>query len=403
VRSEALAEPVDRHEGVKPQHAPMRILLVVEATEGGLGRHVLDLAEGLVEAKHAVLVAASPTRMEAGFRTRLSSLEARGVESRSIPMPRSVKNPLADLRALTAVTKVAREWRPDLIHGHSSKGGAYARQAGVLLGVPSAYTPNAFVFASGAQTLGARAFVFLERMLGRVTDLLLCVSESERAIALQHRIGADHVAMVPNGVELPTAAHQAGGASRRPLSVLSVGRLADQKDPLLWAEIVLEAARRAPGELQFRWAGEGPLRGEVEARLASGSAGTGVLLGHRTDVPDLLRATDVVLMTSRFEGLPYALLDAMALGAPCVARRCPGVTELLDRDDAGVLVTGTDPRAFVDALVGLARDPARRDRVGAAAREAVRARYSLDAMIRGTVDAYAAVLGKRRATVSERE
>src|SRR6185369_3181875 len=124
--------------------------------------------------------------------------------------------------------------------------------------------------------------------------------------------------------------------------------------------------------------------GTMEPALRALAAPLGravVFLGARADVPDLLAASDVVVLASLAEALPTALMEAAAAGRPCVATRVGGVPEIVDDGVTGLLVPPSDAPALARALTCLARDPALRADMGRAARERAEARFSLDAQI----------------------
>jgi glycosyltransferase involved in cell wall biosynthesis len=396
----ALRSDRDAHasSGAEDTGVPMtpvrRVLLICEATGGGVGRHVLDLAEGGRALGIEVMVAYSPTRMEPGFARRLESLQGKGVEATSIPMPRGIDTPWRDVSAIRGLCGLVRRWAPDLLHGHSSKGGAYARIVGAVMGLPVAYTPNAFVFAAGVHSLTDRLYVLLERLMARVTDLLICVSESEREVALRNRIHARALQVICNGIDTPVARVTAERprAGNGELAIISVGRLAPQKDPLLWARIAVALQHQVRPRPRMTWAGDGPLASEVANILGDGGREAGVLLGHRDDVPDLLSGADVFLMTSVYEGLPYALLEAMAAGVACIVRDSPGVTEVVEHDVSGLVIHGSKIDDYCEAIERVVADPALLQRLGRGAAMRVRGVYSRDAMVRRTVAAYGELL-----------
>lgn len=150
-------------------------------------------------------------------------------------------------------------------------------------------------------------------------------------------------------------------------------------------EVALQAFQRFskahPGA-HLLLAGDGPMRREME-RLAQslGIAGRVRFLGHRDDVPDLLAAADALLLTSRMEGVPQAVTQALGLGVPVVATAVGGVPELVEHEQTGLLIPPEDPQAAADALSRIVGDPQWASQLGAAGREHTLARFSLSAML----------------------
>jgi glycosyltransferase involved in cell wall biosynthesis len=115
--------------------------------------------------------------------------------------------------------------------------------------------------------------------------------------------------------------------------------------------------------------------------------------GFRTDVARLMRAFDVFVLSTHFEGLPLVVLEAMAMGLPVVATAVNGIPEVIDRDEVGLLFPHEDSAALARHLVALLTDPARAASVGAAGREAVRERFGTEAFARNVTRLYADALG----------
>ena len=211
-----------------------RILHIVEATDAGVGRHALDLMGGLIRDGWETHLLYSPRRMSADFQRAVESLD--GLTAVPLPMRRSIHP--QDLTTVRRVVRYVRRSGPfDLIHGHSSKGGAFARLAGRLSGVRSVYTPNALVTMN--PELGevkSRVYGVAERWLGRMGDLLIAVSEDERDHAISLGVPAKSIAVVGNGIAPPSLRDRQTvraelGIEPDATVVGFVGRLFDQKAP----------------------------------------------------------------------------------------------------------------------------------------------------------------------------
>ncbi len=171
----------------------------------------------------------------------------------------------------------------------------------------------------------------------------------------------------------------------RPGPVITfVGRLADQKNPLGLLEAFTHLSH---GTLVM--VGEGPLRRKVEHVVRRSALDQCVrLIDPRPDIPDLLAASDIFVLPSRWEGLPLAIIEAMMAGLPVVATRVGGVPELVEDGVTGFLVPPADPRALAGALQRLLSDDALRRRIGAAGREKALREFRLDRMLRETSRLY---------------
>jgi glycosyltransferase involved in cell wall biosynthesis len=230
----------------------------------------------------------------------------------------------------------------------------------------------------------------------RRSDAVIAVSEAELHSARDLSSGAARLELVHNGVPEPAgvgederrAAREGLGLQANTLTALFVAELAERKQPVQFAQAV-ERARVAHPELVGLLAGDGPLGPEIEAR-----AGEGVrLLGHRESVRELLAAADVFVLPSLWEGLAFAVLEAMAMGVPVIVSDGPGNPDAVG--DAGLVFPAGDVAAMTEALERMAGDAGLRESLGRAAAARARERFSLDGMLAGTARVYEEVLSGR--------
>lgn len=338
----------------------MRVLLVLEASGGGTGRHVLDLASELAQRGVEVHLAYSPLRMDTIFARGLPLLQARGVRLHPIPL-RRVPHP-SDLRALASLLAYARRQGPfHLVHGHSSKGGALARLLGRLLGIPAVYTPHGVVTLSPFLSPGQRVlYGGAERLLAPLTALALAVSPWEGEVL--KALGYRRVAVVENGIALPPLTPEERASARTALGITGdtvamgfVGRLDWQKDPLL----ALRAfARLGHPQARLLVVGSGPLGPacQEEARALNLEERV-AFLGER-EAREVLPGLDLLLFTSAYESFPYVLLEALALGVPVVAAPLPGLGDWLREKGLAQVALSREPEALAKAMAGLLESPA---------------------------------------------
>jgi glycosyltransferase involved in cell wall biosynthesis len=338
-------------------------------------------------------VAAPVFRAETGEgATFVSEVSAVGVPLHRIDMRRAV-SPRRDLSALRELHSLVRRRRYDVIHGHSSKGGFLARLAGGLTHTPAVYTPNGLYFLQLPRGMRRWTYLTLERLARPLTTRFIAVSPSERDVALCEKLVApQRLTMIPNGVDEQAFERppDARARVRRELNVpdgaFVVGcaaRLTAQKDPAALVRAVGELANRTRQPIYLIWAGDGELAEEA-ARVAraSGIEQQCRFLGFRHDIRAVMCALDVFALSSRYEGLPYALLEAMALGLPVVATDVVGTRDVVVHDVTGYLVRPGDPSAMAAALEPLLADATLRSRLGEAGRQVVADRFTLAEMSR---------------------
>lgn len=220
-------------------------------------------------------------------------------------------------------------------------------------------------------------------------DALIALSEAS-ALALEAARLGPRVARIPNAVALPSP-----GREPRGRDLLFVGTLKPQKglDVLLEAFAALGPAREGR---RLRVVGDGPLRADLEARARSlGLEGAVEWLGSRTNLSIYYNSCALFVLPSRFEGMPNALLEAMAHWAPSLATRVAGTTDVVGPDEAAWLVAPDDAAALADGLARALGSPDEREARGQRARARVASTFSLDAVLGGTVALYDALVRGR--------
>jgi glycosyltransferase involved in cell wall biosynthesis len=340
---------------------------VLQDTSGGGVTHVLELARHAAGRGTRVTIAVPGPALDA----EVPSLETIRIE----PLPLRMPARTAEIVRLGV--------RADLVHAHGTHAATWALPA--LWARPSVVTFHGLHplrrEAGTAYRIAARGLV---RAIAGAADSCICVSESERDDALRAGVPATALTVVRNGVAAQALVGEDERANARAAlaltdryAVLFLGRLHDQKDPLTAVRV---ATGMADEGVVLLIAGDGELGGAVAAAATPNVE----VLGHRADVRRLLAGCDVVLNTSRWEGLPLALLEAMWAGRPVVASDAPGNREVLG--DAGILVPPGDVEAFQSALRRL-RAPERRARLAAHGRVRA-ASFGLGSMLAATDAVY---------------
>jgi glycosyltransferase involved in cell wall biosynthesis len=366
----------------------IKVALVLEATEGGTRRHLLDLLEGLPRERFELLPVVS-VRRGGEFEADVARLRAAGGRVEIVPMKRRPA-PLADLLSLYKMWRLFRRERPDIVHAHGSKGGLLGRLAARLAGVRRVcHTPHFYPFQ---WTKGLRRSVYLavERLLWRLSDRIVAVGQGQAQVALGARVASrERLAVIPNGVDagkfarLAAPEHRAAvrrelGLADDDLAVGMVARLAPQKGCghfLRAARLVAEREGRA----RFLLIGSGPLLPYLAALAGDlGIAGRVMLLGHRADAERLYAAMDLFVLSSLWEGLPYVILEAQASGLAVVASRIPGCEELVADGRTGYLVSMQDEAQIAARILHLLQEPARRAELGRLGRARVEKDFRLD-------------------------
>lgn len=347
------------------------ILVVSQATVDGVAVCVRDLVKAAVRTGYDVTVAC-PSAGDLATWTREHGATWERIEMRRSPHPH-------DFLAVLRVRQLART--SALVHLHSSKAGVVGRLAvASLRGQRPAcvFTPHGWSWLVGGSL--APVYRQIERIMLPLATAVIAVSDEERSNG-EKVLGsrASRIRVNPNGVDVSRFCPQGPVAARSgaPL-VVCVGRLCRARGPDVAVSAL--AMMRTP-QARLRLVGTGEDWAAIETRARElGLADRVEMVGFHPDPAPDLRAADVVVVPSRYDGMALVLLEAMACGAAIVATRVPGSSVL---EGVGQLVPVEDARGLAQAVDDLLADPDRRRLLGRAARSRVAELYSLESSLEG--------------------
>ncbi len=331
---------------------PGSVALVLASSTGGVGQHIRSVAGGLTEAGASVLVC-GPAATQDQFDFTGAGARFTPVEIPANPTP-------GDARAVTALRRALAETPVDVVHAHGLRAGLVAALARPA--VPLVVTWHNAVLAGGLRGVLSR---LVERVVARSARVALGASADlvERAAAL----GAGDARLAPVAAPALPAPRRRRAAVRaefgvtgdRPL-IVSVGRLHPQKRYDVLIDAAARWRTRTPAPVVVI-AGSGPAYLPLAARISAARAPV-TLLGHRTDVADLLAGADLAVVTSDWEARQLFAQEALRAGVPLVATAVGGLPELVG--DAAVLVPAGDVDAVDAAVRELLDDAPRRAELG---------------------------------------
>jgi glycosyltransferase involved in cell wall biosynthesis len=327
------------------------------------------------------------------------ALRHAGIPVETVHLPRGL-DPFRLVWSTIEIASYLRRHRIDVVHTHCSIPGFVGRVAAWLARVPVVvHTVHGFHFQEGSPWLARAPYVAAERLCGRLTDTLLTQNRSDLDLAERLGIGpARRRRRIGNGIDLgrfrPLDRHDTPGG---PLVILCVARFEPVKNhPMLFEAVRRLLERGVP--VRLRLVGEGELEPVYRGLVRGMGLEEAVeFLGYRDDMPRLLAESDVAVLTSRKEGIPRAVLEAMAMEVPVVATDVPGTREAVRHEETGIAVALDDVESLVDALARLAADPALRRRLGAAGRAVVRREFDEGPIAETLRKIYRARLASRRA------
>ena len=325
----------------------------------------------------------------------------------------------ADAIAFWRILKFLRKERPDVVHTHTAKAGALGRLAAWLAGVPViVHTYHGNVFQGYFGPLRNRIYLAVERLLGQLSTQVIAISESQQQeICMKyHVVPSRKICVIHNGFELDHFAHGSREEARREFGlknddfvVVWVGRLVPVKDVQLLAQVIRRAAEKQ-SNIHFLVVGDGEEKKELES-LVRGCTNVR-LLGWRHDMEQIWSAADVALLTSRNEGTPTALIEAMAAGLPFVATHVGGVQDLaadplqelpngMGFRAANGFLNSRVPEVLLDCIEQIAKEPETAKKMASVGRAFALDRFSIQRLVEEMNLLYQTLLAKRRVVKPE--
>ena len=377
----------------------MKVLHIITDTNiGGAGRYLLNLLSQPAFEDLTVLVACPDG--ELGKR-----LDAIGIRRVAI----SGRDVSYSSRLTKELGKLMKEEQPDLVHTHSSLSGRIAAR---IKGIPVVYTKHNLVRIPNERGVVPPRAGMGKRLVNRIvagalSDRIVAVSAGVHKELVESGMKPSMVVAIPNGIDLtPYAprwtqdaqpqAQVAGAASKRGLVVGTVARLHRQKA----LDVMLDCAKLVLGSdpsVRFVIGGTGPLEDELKAKIRELRMEPYVkMAGFVSDVPGFLANLDIYVLSSDYEGLPLAVLEAMAAGLPVVSTAVGGVPEAVVDGLNGILVPPKQPKALAQAIMRLVVDPDMARSMGVAGRARAEELFDAKVMAEKTVNVYRRVVARRR-------
>lgn len=285
--------------------------------------------------------------------------------------------------------------RPHILHCHLIPSNILAKPLGALLGVPLILNHD---HTNDPSRIDNKLLLALDTTTNRLARHIIAVAGACRDFLIQHEsVPPEKITLVPNAIDLRRFSPGTVGRreSRAALGlppegpvIAGVGRLNPQKNFSLFLEIAAAIAPKFP-EVRFLLAGEGPEESMLREKVnALGISDRVVFAGYVPDTRRVYVAADVLLMPSRFEGLPMTLLEAMAMGLPVVASKLDGIAEVIADGEEGFLVESGDAPSFVERIARLLGNSALASRFSSNARAKIEARFSVERMTSAVEEIY---------------
>ncbi|HVY20038.1 MAG TPA: glycosyltransferase family 4 protein [Bauldia sp.] len=375
----------------------LRVVHFFRSPVGGLFRHVRDLVAVQRDAGYDVGIVCDSSTGGAFEDALFAEIEpSLSLGLHRFPMEReiSLSDGLATLRALREI----RALRPDVVHAHGAKGGAYARMIGTLLRftghrVARVYTPHGGSMHFDPQSREGRTYFAMERMLGHMTDAFVFVSQYE-ADAYAAKVGEPRaaVSIALNGLRADEFEPVAPAPDARDFVFIGMMRAMKGAEDFLRAlGIIRDRTGRSPSAWMIGDGDEQPWFCQLSKVLGIQKA-----VSFRPAMPAraAFAMARTVVAPSRAESMPYLILEALAAGVPTLTTRVGGIPEIFG-EDSRLLLPPENPTALADAMMQALDDRASMVANAARLRAAIRSRFAVETMAAKVTDAYRAVVTAR--------
>lgn len=374
-----------------------RVCHVITKPElGGAQLSTLDILSGLPKDKYSVSVITSPRGLLKSEFEKLASKEIKSYFS--LFLVRHI-NPLFDILALIHIYLIYIRNRFYIIHTHSSKAGMIGRWAARLAGVPFViHTVHGWSFNEYQNFLKKSFFILLERISAGFTTKIICVSQRDIETALKYKIAPkDKLVFIKYGIEVDKFKRPSNnaGQKKKELGILNddpvVGMLAclkPQKSPLDYVKACIKIYEKMPN-VNFLLVGDGILRTKCEKLLSKSSLdGRFIFTGWRRDIPEILEILDLMVLTSKWEGMPITVIEALCKGCPVVASDVGGTSELIKDGITGYIVKPEEYEEISEQVIKLLKDPQLLNNMRKEAVLSIDDSFELERMIKETESLY---------------
>jgi glycosyltransferase involved in cell wall biosynthesis len=381
---------------------PIRILRIIARLNiGGPAIHVTLLTEKLgAPTYHSTLVCGN---IEAGEGDMQYFAEKHGVTPLILPELGRSLNPLRDLSTIWKLYQLMREIQPQVVHTHTAKAGFVGRVAAKLAGVPAiVHTFHGHVFQGYFSPAKTKMFILLERITARMSDTVITLTEGlRRELSEEYGIARrSRITVLPLGLDLEAFARvprqsgdfrSAHGIAPHVPLIGIVGRLVPIKNHDLFLQAAVKVRERLPNAC-FAIIGDGELRAELEATTARlGLTDCVRFVGWVREVAPVYSDLDALVISSRNEGTPVSVIEALSARCPVVTTAVGGLPDLLDQGALGTLVPTEDVNALADAIVRTVTAPPDTTR----AQQLMLDRYGIDRLVMDLDQLYRGILAKK--------
>lgn len=364
----------------------IKILSITKST-GGIAAYNSDLLQHLDRenfTSHSIC-------LSDGAKSYADSLRSNGLDASTFAMSRYKVDFLGDVRVLSYIVSTARKYKPDVIMCHGSKAGILGRIAGCFLRCPTVYVQASMPFLERIQGRSARVYKWFERMTSQIFGgYIVALTQTARETSITHEIvSADRIDVISTGIDTvrfeprsvaPDVAMSFGLDPAKAI-IGWIGRFEDQKAPLDFIDAMRRLSNRSQN-FNVLMAGDGSLHPDILDQIEQHGLRDVIKIVPWLSKPeDAYQVIDVFVLSSRWEGLPLTLLEAMSSACAPVSTSIDGCSEVIVDGESGLLVPSSQPDALMEACYSLISNPDLLDLIKTAARKRVLDKYNREAMV----------------------
>jgi glycosyltransferase involved in cell wall biosynthesis len=373
----------------------IKILYILEATTGGTQKHVFDIAKKISKSEYQIDIVAST------FRNTHFIEDSRGIFYNTYALPITRNASISDLSNIWRIRNIIKLNKYDIVHCHSTKAGFVGRIAAFLSGHKNiVYSPHGFMFCDTRIRMKRLLYLRLEKLLGYLTRKIVAVSSSERELAINNRIVPQNKiitinnsidALDDNGVSYANRISKKFNDKNSEIILGSVTRLQYAKDPFTLIKSFKIINERIPNT-KLIMVGDGPLESECINLIDELNLKTKIqLAGFQKNSKSFYKFFDIFILSSHYEGMPYALLEAMSMGIPAVGTNVSGIKDLIVEGETGYLVGEGNYQELADAVIKLVLNPEKLSVFSSNAKKLADNNYNLDNGIKNYQEFYSSL------------
>lgn len=280
---------------------------------------------------------------------------------------------IKDIKAIILINKLIKQYQPDLIYLHSSKAGGLGRIANLLINRPIIYNPHGWSFNMNVSKKKLKFYIFIEKMLAKVTDKIIAISEKEKSVAIENKVAdSDKIVTILNGIDVEeydlkySKTKNIRGIINIPEEKIVIGMVA-RISKGKGADVFVEVAKKLLDDNDnffFIIVGDGEERENIEELISRYNIQEYFYItGWVKNVFDYINIFDISMLLTRWEGFGYALAEYMIARKPVIATNVGAVPELVRHKETGILVEVDNVDQIVDSVYTLLSDNGLRDKI----------------------------------------